>query len=36
MPSLLARMEEESELIAERLRAPETQAIMAGVLKPKG
>ncbi|MCB4821102.1 enoyl-CoA hydratase-related protein [Roseicella aerolata] len=35
MPPMLARMEEERELIAERLRAPETQAIMAHVLKPK-
>jgi enoyl-CoA hydratase/carnithine racemase len=35
MPPLFARMEEERELIAERLRAPETQAIMANVLKPK-
>jgi enoyl-CoA hydratase/carnithine racemase len=36
MPPLLARMEEERRLIAERLRSPETQAIMANVLKPKG
>jgi enoyl-CoA hydratase/carnithine racemase len=35
MPVLLERMEEERVLIAERLRAPETQAIMAHVLKPK-
>lgn len=35
MPPLLARMEEERVLIAERLRAPETQAIMANVLKPR-
>jgi enoyl-CoA hydratase/carnithine racemase len=35
MPPLIARMEEERELIAERLRAPETQAIMASLLKPK-
>jgi enoyl-CoA hydratase/carnithine racemase len=35
MPPLIARMEEERALIAERLRAPETQAIMANVLKPK-
>jgi hypothetical protein len=28
-------MEEEREILAERLRAPETQAIMANVLKPK-
>jgi enoyl-CoA hydratase/carnithine racemase len=35
MPPLLARMEEEREILAERLRAPETQAIMAHVLKPK-
>jgi enoyl-CoA hydratase/carnithine racemase len=32
---LLARMEEELEIFAERLRSDETQAIMAGVLKPK-
>jgi enoyl-CoA hydratase/carnithine racemase len=35
MPPLIARMEEERALLAERLRAPETQAIMANVLKPK-
>jgi enoyl-CoA hydratase/carnithine racemase len=35
MAPLLARMEEERHLLAERLRAPETQAIMAGMLKPK-
>jgi enoyl-CoA hydratase/carnithine racemase len=35
MPPLIERMEEERALIAERLRAPETQAIMANVLKPK-
>jgi enoyl-CoA hydratase/carnithine racemase len=35
MPPLIARLEEERALIAERLRAPETQAIMANVLKPK-
>jgi enoyl-CoA hydratase/carnithine racemase len=35
MKPLLERMEEERELLVERLRAPETQAIMAGVLKPK-
>ncbi|MFC7477411.1 enoyl-CoA hydratase-related protein [Dankookia sp. GCM10030260] len=35
MPPLIARMEEEREILAERLRAPETQAIMANVLKPK-
>jgi enoyl-CoA hydratase/carnithine racemase len=34
MGPLHARMEEERALLAERLRAPETQAIMAGVLKP--
>jgi hypothetical protein len=28
-------MEEERALLAERLTSPETQAIMAGVLKPK-
>ncbi|MBK1657289.1 enoyl-CoA hydratase [Paracraurococcus ruber] len=33
--ALLARMEEERAILAERLRAPETQAIMAHVLKPK-
>jgi enoyl-CoA hydratase/carnithine racemase len=32
---LLARMDEELEIFAERLRSDETQAIMAGVLKPK-
>lgn len=35
MPPLLARMEDERRLLAERLRAPETQAIMAQVLKPR-
>ena len=35
MPSLLQRMEEERELFARQLASPETQAIMAGVLKPK-
>lgn len=35
MPPLIARMEEERELIVECLRAPETQAIIANVLKPK-
>jgi enoyl-CoA hydratase/carnithine racemase len=32
---LLARMEEELEVFSERLASAETQAIMAGVLKPK-
>jgi enoyl-CoA hydratase/carnithine racemase len=35
MGPLHARMEEERALLAERLTSPETQAIMAGVLKPK-
>ncbi len=35
MPMLLQRMEEERELFARQLASPETQAIMAGVLKPK-
>jgi len=35
MGPLHARMEEERALLAERLRSPETQAIMANVLKPK-
>lgn len=35
MPPLLQRMEEERELFARQLASPETQAIMAGVLKPK-
>lgn len=35
VPALLARMDEERALFAERLASPETQAIMAGVLKPK-
>jgi enoyl-CoA hydratase/carnithine racemase len=35
MPALLQRMEEERVLFAQRLASPETQAIMAGVLKPK-
>jgi enoyl-CoA hydratase/carnithine racemase len=35
MAPLIERMEEEREILAERLRAPETQAIMANVLKPK-
>jgi enoyl-CoA hydratase/carnithine racemase len=35
MPPLLARMEEERALLAERLTSDETQAIMATVLKPK-
>ncbi|MCO6415717.1 enoyl-CoA hydratase-related protein [Siccirubricoccus sp. KC 17139] len=34
-PKLLARMEEELEIFAERLASAETQAIMAKVLKPK-
>jgi enoyl-CoA hydratase/carnithine racemase len=34
-PRLLARMEEELEIFAERLASAETQAIMAKVLKPK-
>lgn len=34
-PKLLARMEEELEIFAERLASAETQAIMAQVLKPK-
>ena len=34
-PALLARMEEERVLFARQLASPETQAIMAGVLKPK-
>ena len=33
--ALLARMEEEREIFARQLASPETQAIMAGVLKPK-
>jgi len=35
MGPLHARMEEERALLAARLKSPETQAIMAGVLKPK-
>ena len=34
-PKLLARMDEELEIFAERLKSDETQAIMAKVLKPK-
>jgi enoyl-CoA hydratase/carnithine racemase len=34
-PALLARMEEERVIFARQLASPETQAIMAGVLKPK-
>jgi enoyl-CoA hydratase/carnithine racemase len=34
-PALLARMEEELAIFAERLASAETQAIMANVLKPK-
>jgi enoyl-CoA hydratase/carnithine racemase len=34
-PRLLARMDEELEIFAERLKSDETQAIMARVLKPK-
>jgi hypothetical protein len=33
--ALMARMEEERGIFAERLASAETQAIMAGVLKPK-
>jgi len=35
MPKLLARMEEEREIFAERLASAETQAIMANVLKKR-
>lgn len=35
LPELMARIEEETELFAQRLASPETQAIMANVLKPK-
>lgn len=35
MPPLLQRMEEERDLFARQLASPETQAIMAGVLKPR-
>ena len=34
-PRLLARMDEELAIFAERLQSDETQAIMAKVLKPK-
>ena len=35
MPALLLRMQEELEVFDRLLASPETQAIMAGVLKPR-